>query len=362
MTNRKLWLLLGLFPIFAYSQNITDLAVMNDKSADASVYLDNNFSTVDDSVFPHPDRIRFDNRCIQIEGKDVFVYSGAFHYFRVPQPLWASRFCKLKEAGFNCVETYIPWNWHEQHMPKSVNDESCLDMRQLEDFLEMAEDFGFYVIARPGPYICAEWSGGGFPQWLMRKKPAKTKFEAWLQSNDPEFMRWNEHWYKAVCRVVAPHQITHKEKGKPGVILFQVENEFNRIKWFPSADKKDYLVKLTELTRKYGVDVPIITCWTSEARNVSEGPLNGLVDMVNSYPRWEIEKNFGRLINQQLKSQPGKPLISGELQGGWYSDVAGKLSWKQDGVAPVQTQNITLYALQRGFCGISYYMTVGGIT
>ena len=353
-------ILLGIVPMFMFAQNITDQAVMNDKSADIYSYQEDNLSTVDDSIFLYPDRIRYDNRCIQIEGKDVFVYSGAFHYYRVPQPLWASRFSKLKEAGFNCVETYIPWNWHEQRMPKSVNDESCLDMRQLEDFLEMAEDFGFYVIARPGPYICAEWSGGGFPQWLMRKKPAKTKFEAWLQSNDPEFMRWNEHWYKAVCRVVAPHQITHKEKGKPGVILFQVENEFNRIKWFPSADKKDYLVKLTELTRKYGIDVPIITCWTSEARNVPEGPLNGVVDMVNSYPRWEIEKNFGRLINQQLKSQPGKPLISGELQGGWYSDVAGKLSWKQDGVAPVQTQNITLYALQRGFCGISYYMTVGG--
>lgn len=352
--------LLGIVPMFMFAQNITDQAVMNDNSADIYSYQEDNLSTVDDSIFLYPDRIRYDNRCIQIEGKDVFVYSGAFHYYRVPQPLWASRFSKLKEAGFNCVETYIPWNWHEQRMPKSVNDESCLDMRQLEDFLEMAEDFGFYVIARPGPYICAEWSGGGFPQWLMRKKPAKTKFEAWLQSNDPEFMRWNEHWYKAVCRVVAPHQITHKEKGKPGVILFQVENEFNRIKWFPSADKKDYLVKLTELTRKYGIDVPIITCWTSEARNVPEGPLNGVVDMVNSYPRWEIEKNFGRLINQQLKSQPGKPLISGELQGGWYSDVAGKLSWKQDGVAPVQTQNITLYALQRGFCGISYYMTVGG--
>lgn len=352
--------LLGIVPMFMFAQNITDQAVMNDKSADIYSYQEDNLSTVDDSIFLYSDRIRYDNRCIQIEGKDVFVYSGAFHYYRVPQPLWASRFSKLKEAGFNCVETYIPWNWHEQRMPKSVNDESCLDMRQLEDFLEMAEDFGFYVIARPGPYICAEWSGGGFPQWLMRKKPAKTKFEAWLQSNDPEFMRWNEHWYKAVCRVVASHQITHKEKGKPGVILFQVENEFNRIKWFPSADKKDYLVKLTELTRKYGIDVPIITCWTSEARNVPEGPLNGVVDMVNSYPRWEIEKNFGRLINQQLKSQPGKPLISGELQGGWYSDVAGKLSWKQDGVAPVQTQNITLYALQRGFCGISYYMTVGG--
>ncbi len=343
----------------AKNQNITDLAVANDQTA--GVVVDqNNQSTVVDSVFLHPSRIKFDNRCFQIEGKDVFLFSGAFHYFRVPQSLWKSRFEKLRQAGFNCVETYVPWNWHEQRMPKSVNDESCFDMSQLEDFLKMAEDFGFYVIVRPGPYICAEWSGGGFPQWLMRKKPAKTKFDAWLQSNDPTFMQWNEHWYKAVCRVVAPHQITNKEEGKPGVILFQVENEFNRVKWFPSADKKDYLVKLTQLTRKYGIDVPIITCWTSEARNVMEGSLNGVVDMVNSYPRWMVEKNLGRLVNLQLKTQPGKPLLSGELQGGWYSDIGGKLSWQQDGVAPVQTQNITLYALQRGFCGLSYYMTVGG--
>jgi hypothetical protein len=352
--------LLALSPALACAQNITDLAVMNDKSADKAVWQDENFSTVDPSVFLNPDRIRFDNRCFQIEGKDVFLNSGAFHYFRVPQPLWASRFAKLKEAGFNCVETYIPWNWHERRMPKSVNDTSCLDMQELEDFLTMAEQFGLYVILRPGPYICAEWSGGGFPQWLMHKKPAKTKFDTWLQSNDPEFMRWNDHWYKAVCRVVAPHQISRKAKGQPGVILFQVENEFERVKWFPKADKKDYLVKLTELTRKYGIDVPIITCWTSESRNVAEGPLNGVVDMVNSYPRWNIEKNFGRLVNRQMESQPGKPLLSGELQGGWYADVSGKLSWNQDGVAPVQTQNITLYALQRGFCGMNYYMTVGG--
>ena len=347
-------------PMLLPAQNITDLAVMNDKSADAVVAIDNALSTVEDSVFLHPERIRFDRQCIQIEGQDVFLFSGAFHYFRVPQPLWKSRFRKLKEAGFNCVETYIPWNWHERRMPRSPKDESCLDMKELEDFLYMAEDFGLYVILRPGPYICAEWSGGGFPQWIMRKKPAKTTFDTWLQSNDPEFMRWNEHWYRAVCRVVAPHQLTRREKGKTGVILFQVENEFNRIKWFPTEAKRDYLVKLTQLTRKYGIDVPIITCWTSESRNVMEGPLNGVVDMVNSYPRWQIEKNFGRLVNQQLKTQPGKPLISGELQGGWMSDVGGKLSWNQDGLLPVQTQNITLYALQRGFCGMNYYMTVGG--
>lgn len=352
--------LLGFLPMFTSAQNITDMAVMNDQSADTFIGNGAQISSIDDSVFIHSDRIRYDQRCIQIDGKDVFVFSGAFHYFRVPQPLWADRFKKLKEGGFNCVETYIPWNWHERKMPRSPQDESCLDMKELDDFLKMAEDFGLYVIVRPGPYICAEWSGGGFPQWIMQKKPVKTTFDTWLQSNDPEFMRWNEHWYRAVCRVVAPYQLTRKERGRTGVILFQVENEFNRIKWFPKEAKKEYLVQLSQIVRKYGIDVPIITCWTNEARNVENGVLNGVVDMVNSYPRWEIEKNFGRLINQQLQTQPGKPLISGELQGGWMSEVGGKLSWEQDGLLPVQTQNITLYALQRGFCGINYYMTVGG--
>ncbi len=343
------------------AQNITDMAVMNDRSVDNALEQSVDVPVIDDSVFLHPDRIRYDRRCFQIEGEDVFLFSGTFHYFRTPQPLWGDRLRKLKAAGFNCVETYVPWNWHERRMPRTPQDDSCLDMRPLEEFLKLADEVGLYVIVRPGPYICAEWSGGGFPQWLMRKKPAKTLFDTWLQSTDPEFMRWNEHWYRAVCRTVAPYQLTHRPKGSTGIILFQIENEFNRIKWFPREAKKAYLEELAQMVRRYDIDVPLISCWTSEARNVTEGPLNGVLDMVNSYPRWDIEKNFGRLINQQLKSQPGKPLLSGELQGGWMSEVGGKLSWEQEGLIPAQTQNITLYALQRGFCGINYYMAVGGI-
>lgn len=33
--------------------------------------------------FPHPDRIRYDGSCMTIDGKDVFIYSAAFHYFAV---------------------------------------------------------------------------------------------------------------------------------------------------------------------------------------------------------------------------------------------------------------------------------------
>jgi hypothetical protein len=73
-------------------------------------------------VFAHPDRIRYDRRCLTIDGKDVFIYSGSFHYFRCPKALWPDRFQKIKDAGFNCIEAYIAWNWCEPQMPAGLND------------------------------------------------------------------------------------------------------------------------------------------------------------------------------------------------------------------------------------------------
>ena len=35
--------------------------------------------------FSHPDRIRYDNRSLIIDGKPVFIYSGEMHYFRCPR-------------------------------------------------------------------------------------------------------------------------------------------------------------------------------------------------------------------------------------------------------------------------------------
>ena len=363
MTKSKLHLLAVLLTAcqVLMAQNITDLAVMSDHSS-ATADLDDWTSgpAIDDSVFLHPDRIRYDARCLQIEGQDVFLLSGTFHYFRTPEPLWRDRLEKIRAAGFNCVETYVPWNWHEREMPTSPTDFSEVDLGELDRFLTLAEDVGLYAIVRPGPYICAEWSGGGFPQWLMRVRPSETLHEVWLQSMDSTFLLWNDHWYDAVCRTVAPHLLTRKAVGARGVVLVQVENEFNRIKWFPREEKRAYLEHMAARLRRGGIDVPLISCWTDEARNATAGPLNGVIDMVNSYPRWQIRKGFGRLINQQLRSQPGKPLISGELQGGWSSDLSTRLSWDMDGQTPAQTQNITLYALQRGFCALNFYMLVGG--
>lgn len=48
-----------------------------------------------------------------LDDKPIQILSGAIHYFRVPKDDWYHSLYNLKALGFNTVETYIPWNYHE---------------------------------------------------------------------------------------------------------------------------------------------------------------------------------------------------------------------------------------------------------
>lgn len=63
--------------------------------------------------FVHPDHIHNDGSCMTMNGKDTFIYRAAFRYSRCYETLCCDRFHKIKEVGFNTVETYVPWNRHE---------------------------------------------------------------------------------------------------------------------------------------------------------------------------------------------------------------------------------------------------------
>jgi Glycosyl hydrolases family 35 len=310
--------------------------------------------------FTHPDRIRYDSQCLTIDGKDVFIFSGAFHYFRCPKELWPDRFQKIKEAGFNTVETYVPWNWCEREMPAGTNDFSKVDLKDFNDWLNMAEQFGFYIIVRPGPYICSEWATGGFPQWLLTKKPQQPlRPQGWLRSDDPVFLAWSKHWYDAVCPVIAPHQITRKLPGQPGVILVQVENEYDFGLSYTDEAKINHLKALITFARADGIDVPLISCWTHQIRGQTDPLLRQVFDCCNFYPRWKVDGTL-RDIKKLRSEQPDAPLATTELQGGWFSQVGGKLSEDQDGVTASQINNLTLFTIQNGESILNYYMLFGG--
>jgi len=312
-------------------------------------------------VFPHPDRIRYDSQCLIIDGKDTMIFSGAFHYFRCPKELWPERFQKIKDAGLNCVETVVPWNWHEQERPSGLTDFSKINLQDLDDWLTMAEHYGLYVIIRPGPYTCAEWSFGGFPLWLKTEKPATPlRDKIWLRTDDPVFIAWSKHWMDAVCPLIAKHQITHKAPGQPGVILFQIENEYDLWRSNTPEVRVNYLTELAKQATANGIDVPLITCVTKEARNVPSGPMRSVFDCVNLYPLWDVKRQVDRNVDDLRKTQTDAPLATTEMQGGWFAHVGDKLSDQQDGLSAAEIQNLTLYCWQKGETLTNYYMMFGG--
>jgi glycosyl hydrolase family 35/beta-galactosidase-like protein len=311
-------------------------------------------------TFLHPDRVRYDGQCFTLNGKDVFLYSGAFHYFRCPKALWRDRFRRIRNAGFNAVETYVAWNMAERNPPKHLNDFGQVDLKDLDDWLTMAEkEFGLYTIVRPGPYICSEWASGGYPQWLLKYKPANPSSpNGWFRSDDPVYLAWSRHWYQAVCKVVAKHQVYKQPAGKPGVILFQIENEYDFAD-FPDSVKTTQLKSLYRDARDFGIEVPIFTCWTHQTRGSSDPVLGQVFDNPNEYPRWDIDAPVEGM-DRQHSAQPWAPRMVTEFQGGWFGGVGGQMAEEQDGIDDKQIGALTLNAIAGGAGGLNYYMLFGG--
>ena len=306
--------------------------------------------------FPYPQVIHYDGHCLTIEGKDVFIRSAAFHYFRTPRELWRDRFQKIKDAGFNTVETYIPWNWHEREMPAGLDDFSKVDLSEFEAWLKMAQDeFGFYTIVRPGPFICAEWAGGGYPRWLAKFAPT-TGDHFWLRSADDSDIAWSVHWYDAVCKAIASEQITCKPKGGKGIILMQIENEYDH---FKCDDKSKMLRALFAAATNCGVNVPIFTCLTRECRESSDPVLSQVFDCDNYYVGLTAAPSCAQRMMSLRAKQPDAPGFVTELQGGWFALVGDRLS--EDNYSDARHYNaISLMSLLGGASGLNTYMFVGG--
>ncbi|TAM84608.1 MAG: hypothetical protein EPN47_00380 [Acidobacteria bacterium] len=292
--------------------------------------------------FQNPDIIRFDAHCFTINGHDTFLNGGAFHYPRCPQSLWRDRLLKFKRAGFNTLESYVFWNYHEQ-------EEGHADFTELEGFIQLVKEMGFWMIARIGPYACAEWDGGGFPDWVIARQFP-------LRSDNPESVKASQHWYSLVLPIIAKNQIT---AGGP-IILMQVENEYNFWKGVSDEQKRAYISALARMAWSGGIDVPLITCWTQQSRENSYPDMARIADFCNFYPRWKITDEVLPALAKLRAEEPFSPEGVTELQGGWFSKFGGKLSVDQEGVGPDQIGPLTRTVIEQGATFYCYYMGFGG--
>lgn len=291
--------------------------------------------------FAKPSIIRYDAQCFTIHGHDTFVYSACCHYARVPQELWRDRLTKLKQAGFNTIETYVFWNYHEPV-------EGQVNMSELADFVKLVGEMGLWLIVRIGPYACAEWTGGGFPQWIIEKQFP-------LRSDNPESIRTSKEWYSHVLPIVRENMIT---RGGP-IILVQIENEYNFYR-LPNQNKLNYLTALAKTVWNAGVDVPLMTNWVRQARENSNPVMAQIMDTCDFYPRWNIVPGVVPALNKLREQEPMSPVSIAELQGGWFSQFGGMLSVDQVGVSGAQYNALAKTVIEHATTFFSVYMGHGG--
>lgn len=205
----------------------------------------------------------FDHTGFQIDGENRFMISGEFHYFRVPRADWRRRMQLFREAGGNCIATYVPWLIHEP-----VEGDICfgdVDNRDLVAFLQIAQEEGLKVVLRPGPYQYSELVNNGLPEWLTQNYPETLARTAagepfnpgGISYLHPTVLKKARIYFRAFADLVRPFMM---ENGGP-VCMLQVDNEMTGIHvWFGSLDynpdtmgfgKKDGRYPLW-LAKKYG--------------------------------------------------------------------------------------------------------------
>ena len=183
--------------------------------------------------------VDFDQKGFLIHGKRTFIVSAGMEYARVPHALWRDRLLRLKRAGFNCVEVYTFWNWHE---PQEGQFDFSGD-HDLDAYLKLVHQMGMYAICRVGPYYCAEWDQGGYPLWL-RFKPGLA-----VREHNTVFEAAVDRFFGRLIPIVAANQISHGG----AVILVQLENE--GASW-GTDEANPYFTHLRTTALKLGLEVP----------------------------------------------------------------------------------------------------------
>lgn len=263
------------------------------------------------------------------------VLSGALHYFRVHPDQWADRIRAARLMGLNTIETYVPWNEHEPE-PGVFRADGALDLAR---FLDLIAAEGMHAIVRPGPYICAEWDGGGLPAWLFFDG------DMGVRSADPRFLAPVTAFLRRVLKIVVPRQI---DRGGP-VILMQVENEYGAYGDFTTQERESYLRALRDTYLDAGVTVPLTSVDQPTDEMLSRGSL----------PELHRTGSFGGNVADRLRvlrtHQPTGPLMCSEFWCGWF-DYWGSFHRTSSTEASVAS----LEALLQAGASVNIYMFHGG--
>ena len=216
------------------------------------------------------------------------------HPARIPSEYWRHRIRMAKAMGCNTISAYIFWNYHESE--EGVYDFTTGN-HNIGEFIKIVQEEDMWLILRPGPYVCAEWELGGIPPYLLRIPDIK------LRCMDPRYMAAAERYIARLAEEIKPYLIT---KGGP-ILMIQIENEYGSF-----GSDKNYLLRLREVWKDEGIDVPTFT---------GDGPTTLMLE-AGSLPGSAVGLDSGKTLADFAlanKINPGVPVFSSETYPGWLT-------------------------------------------
>uniref|UniRef100_A0A7N6B1J5 Beta-galactosidase n=1 Tax=Anabas testudineus TaxID=64144 RepID=A0A7N6B1J5_ANATE len=278
--------------------------------------------------------VDYKNDCFLKDGKPFQYISGSIHYSRIPRYYWKDRLLKMYMTGLNAIQVYVPWNFHEavQGIYNFTGD------RDLEHFLDLANQTGLLVILRPGPYICAEWEMGGLPAWLLQKPNIR------LRSADTDYVQAVSNWLAVLLPKLKPW--LYSNGGN--IITVQVENEYGSY----YACDYNYMRHLRTLFRFFlGEDTVLFTTDGNTDREMMCGTLEGLYATID----FGTDTNITDAFNRQRRFEPRGPLVNSEFYTGWLDHWGD-----QHAVVDAQKVSRVLGEMLTMGANVNMYMFEGG--
>ena len=180
--------------------------------------------------------VDFDGKSFTMGDRRVLIRSGGLHYFRVPPEEWRYRLVQTRLAGFNTVETPIPWSLH-QPTKDAFHAQGQADVGR---FLDLCHEVGLMAVVRVGPYVNAALSNGGLPAWLGEQPRLK------VRSGDRAFLdAVGAYWQRLLPLLV-------KRQAPDGpIVLMQIEDHCSRT-------AGGYPARLVDDLARAGCRVPIV--------------------------------------------------------------------------------------------------------
>ena len=296
--------------------------------------------------------VLYDKYSLIIDGKRVFIKSGAFHYFRTPgEEMARDRFMKMKAGGYNTVDIYFNWNYHSPRQGE-YDFSGIKDVRKI---LKAAQDVGLFVIARPGPFINAEVNAGGLPFWLLKMEdviPRNRKSTEYHYS--PKYMEYIREWYDHIIPII---------KEFDNIILFQIENEYAT-----DTMEEDYMRELYSMARERGITCPIFhndAYFAGLWADCVDIYALDLYPYINPNQNWKQDNFcFDTLDNVEdifRCAKENSPPFIAEMQSGWFDKWDGSgYKFMREALGDEHINIMTKTALSQGVTLFNHYMIAGG--